>query len=193
MKKLTFALIALLAIATALVPDVALAVQGAINHIGPDVLMGVGMAGTVAATVTKSDTYTGKYPLRIIPTSSEVADIAVPITFPSAAPIANDTHALCTIPAGKQVVDWTLILADHDDGATSSLELGTLNAGLTDIDTSWKTGITIGQAGGLLRNADGAAWAQATTSDRVVGLKWSTAAAVYLASKTGLLILHVVG
>lgn len=160
-----------------------------------DVLVGLsGMAfmGTVATTITKSDVYTGQYPVRIQPIGSEVSVVPIPFTFPAVAPVANDTHALCKVPEGVQVVDWSIQFEDCDTGGPAAdVTLGTLNADLADLATTWKSGITECGTGALLRNATSVAMLETTAAERIVGLKWITAATTYAASKKGLLILHI--
>lgn len=151
---------------------------------------------SVATTIVKGDVYTGKAPMRVQPLMSAIIKLAIPIVFPVAAPVANDTHALCKIPQDAKVVDWTLISDDVDsNGApTAAWSLGVLNADLADLSAVvYKTAIVIGQTGGLLRCADAVPYLASAAAERIIGLKWTTAAATYAASKTGLLILELAG
>lgn len=155
---------------------------------------------SVATTVTQGDTYTGKYPVNTQPRDAGIYPITIPVTFPVAAPVANDLHLLCRLLPGVEIVDYTIDLEDHDSSTGSSISIGEANAGLTDLGVVWKSGITQGQAGGLLRyaaatDATRLSTLQATNlaNERVVALKWDTAATTYVASKKGLIVLWARG
>jgi hypothetical protein len=148
---------------------------------------------TAPTTITKSDVYTGVKPLRLMPFGSEALDAVIEFTLPAAAPVANDTHAICRIPIGVKVVDWTITAEDSDSGSNADFTLGTLTSAF-DLDTTWKTGVVVCQAGTLLRCADSVPALEATTAERIIGLKWVTAAAGgYAASKKVILSLKLVG
>lgn len=195
----TIALAAVVALAAAMFPDVAAA---AVAYLGPETAMALAFVGSTATTITKGKTYTGQLPVNTQPRDSGLYPIVIPIEFPAAAPVANDTHILAKLLPGVEVVDYLLDLEDVDsNGApTASLSLGEANTALADITTVWKSGITIGQTGGALRYAaataaTGLRAVQAATlaNERIIGLKWDTASATYVASKKGLLTLWVRG
>lgn len=199
-----FAVLAIagLALASALIPGVAEAVQFVAHKMGPEGAMAMSFMGSVAATITRDVAYTGQIPVNAQPRDSGVYEVAIPINFPAAAPVANDTHALVKLIPGVEVIDYTLHLDDVDSNGTptAALELGELNATLADIGVSYKSGITIGQTGGLVRHAAATAAtdlraivAATKNNERVLGLKWGTAAATYVASKKGLLVLKLLG
>lgn len=200
MKKSLFASVAaLVAMAMASAASAATTVAVTVADKAHDAVFGymasMGMLlGVAPTTITRGDVYTGVKPLRIQPFGSEAQVIPVPFTLPAAAPVAHDTQAFCKVPAGVQVVDWAIMFEDHDSGANSDVTLGTLDPATLDLDTTWKTGVTQGQGGTLLRCADSVPMREATTAERVVGIKWVTGAAGgYGASKKGLLLLTVVG
>lgn len=146
-------------------------------------------------TVTKSDVFTGKFPVRNFPMHSGLLELAINVPLPAANPVANDLLALCKIPAGVQVVDWAITAGDADSNGTPTLDftLGTLNAGLTDLATTWKTGIVVAKDGSLVRAADNVAIIEASTAERLVGLKFTTTAATYVAGKNVTLVLKLLG
>lgn len=201
-KTLGLAVAVLAALAVAVSPAAAAAVQAVVAFVGPENLAALALVGSTATTVVQGDTYTGRKPVRSQPIAGETAVISLPIKFPTAAPVANDIHLLCKLIPGLQVVDWTLTLDDLDsDGSpAASLSLGEANATLADITVVYKSGITLGQTGGLLRNVAATAATNVSNiglatkdTERVIGLKWDTAAATYVADKTGLLTLYVTG
>ncbi len=156
---------------------------------------------SVATTIVKNDTYTGLKPVRVQPVAGEVAYIALPIKFPTAAPVANDVHLLCKLLPGLQVLDWDFFCDDLDSGGpTTSMSLGETPATLDDVTVVYKSGITIGQTGGLVRHVAASAAADIRTigaatlnTERTLALKWDTASTAYVADKTGVLVLKVTG
>lgn len=204
MKKSTIliALAAAAALACALVPEVAAAAQAFVAYVGPENLSMLSLAGTTATTVVQNPTYTGAKPVNTQPRGAALYPILIPIEFPAAAPVANDIHLLCKLLPNVEVEDYSIDLDDLDTDVSpaASLSLGEANAALTDVTVVYKSGITIGQSGGLLRYAASTAATtlraiQATTlaNERVLALKWDTASATYAASKKGLLTLWVRG
>lgn len=153
---------------------------------------------SVATTITKDVAYTGQKPVNAQPRGAEVLIVPVPINFPAAAPVTNDTHALIRLLPNVEVVDWTLMLDDLDDASSADLTLGELDDELDDIAVTYKSSITLGQAGGLQRAAAAteaadmrAIGAATLANERVIGLKWAAAAGTYVASQKGLLLLYV--
>lgn len=149
--------------------------------------------GLLLFVTSYSDAYTGLTPARDRPVHGGIERVAIPFTLPAAAPASGDFLLLHKIPIGVKVVDWSVQTEDADTNGVPALAftLGSMNAGLTDIATAYKTGITVGQTGGLQRADSSAAFAEASTAERTIGIKFTTAAATYAASKTGLLILEL--
>lgn len=207
MKKSTYlyAALAVAALAVALVPGLLEGVQAAsaqlIAYIGPENLAVLSLAGTTATTITKDVAYTGFGPMNTQPISGRVGIVPIPINFPLLAPVANDTHALCKLMPGVLVIDYDIFLDDVDSGTpAAAMSFGELNSTLADLAVVYQSGITIGQTGGLARFAAATQAADLRTlgatnraTERVLGLKWTTASATYTASKTGLLVLKVIG
>jgi hypothetical protein len=149
--------------------------------------------GLMLFATSYSDAYTGLTPARDRPMIAPIERVAIPFTLPATAPAADDLFLLHKIPAGVKIADWSIQTGDADTGGTPALAftLGSMNAGLTDISTAYKTGITVGQSAGLQRADAAAAFLEASTAERVIGIKFTTAAATYAASKAGLLILEL--
>lgn len=152
-------------------------------------------SGLALYAVYKSDTYTGVKPRRNTPMSTEPLQIPIPITLPAVNVLVNDIIILAEVPEGVDVVDYTLVGDDADTNAAPAIaaSLGTMNAGLTDLATVWKAGITVFQNAGIQRLDNSAPFVESNVAKRVIGLKWTAAAATYAAGKKGLLILHVAG
>jgi hypothetical protein len=186
---------------TAVVPGFAEAAQLVINHMGPEAAMGLAFAGSVATTITKDVGYIGQVPVNTQPRDSGVYEVAIPVNFPAAAPVANDTQALCKLLPGVEVIDFEFQCEDVDTNGTptAAISVGELNADLADMGVTYQA-LTIQQTGGLVRHS---ASSNATRvqvlgnatkgNERIVGLKWTTAAATYAASKKGLLVLKLLG
>lgn len=204
----SFSKVALIALALAAViavnfiPDVAAAAQHAVAFVGPENLASLALVGSTATTIVKEDTYTGKQPMNAQPAGGAIKLVPIPINFPAAAPVANDTHALIELLPGVQVIDFDFFSDDLDSNGTptTSLSVGELNATLADLSVIYQSAITIPRTGGLARFAAASAAADLRTlgaatlaTRRVIGIKWDTASATYVASKTGLLVLKVVG
>lgn len=151
--------------------------------------------GAAFAAVTYQDAYTGKFPVRVQPTDAGVYECLVPITFAATTYAGNDLIGLVRVPVGVRVVDWYIITDDMDTGGSPAIvfSIGTLDSisAPTDLGVTWKSGITIGQTGGVQRMDTTGAPLQAITAERAVALKVTTAAATYAASKTGILVLRL--
>lgn len=148
---------------------------------------------------TYSDVYTGLTPRRNTPDSACEHTLVVPFwigtTSGTVAPVVNDILALCKVPEGVQIADWRVQSEDADSNGTPTLEftLGSLNAGKTDISTTYGATIAVGETGGVVRATTTAAFAEASTAERVIGIKWTTAAATFATGKKGLLVLSLIG
>ena len=140
--------------------------------------------------------YTGKRPL-VLPTDGAPRWVAVDVDFPSTAPVASDLIELCKLPIGVKVLDWVAIFPDIDsNGAPAfAFSLGEENATFDDLGAGtavWTAGITAGQSTAIVRNANSVPAQQATTTERVIAMKVTTAAATYAGSgKVGQLMLQL--
>lgn len=152
-------------------------------------------AGFLLFATTRAAAHTGVLPIRVAPTCQEVQDVPIPFEFPAANVAVNDILALVKVPAGVEIVDWSVLCEDADSNGvpTIAFTLGSLNAGLTDIATTYKAGITVAQSGGVQRNDSAACFTESSAAERSVGIKWTAAAATYVAGKKGLLILSTRG
>jgi hypothetical protein len=87
---------------------------------------------------------------------------------------ANDIIDLGPIEAGMSLVDCALIADDLDTGGSPAvtLSVGLLNAGKTDLDTTFIAAATVGQAGGVARATTAATYlAGASNVERRLGVK----------------------
>jgi hypothetical protein len=146
--------------------------------------------------VTKARAYTNAKPIPL-PKSGHPEWVAVDIDFPAANYTANDLVLLCTLPAGVKCLDWALVFPDVDSNGAPTIasSLGVVNAGLTDLGAEvWGAALTAGQSTAIVRNTTSVCAQGDGASDRVVGLKVTTAAATYAgATKVGQLLLLLRG
>ena len=151
--------------------------------------------GMVLGLTTISDVYTGKFPVRIVPTGCEINEVAIPFDYPAANPTVADLLLLAKVPAGVQIVDWDIIPEDADSNGAPTLaaSFGSMNAGLTDLATTYKAAMVGFGTAAVERNASSACWSESSASERVIGLKWTAVAATYVAGKKGVLVLRVRG
>lgn len=195
MKKVFSRVLALavtaLAAASSFAKDVAHGIHDGLFAFMADSGLVLGMA------TFKADAYTGKFPVRNIPLGAEPTKVVLPFTLPAAALAVGDIIAIGKVPAGAEIIGYSLVTEDADTGATPTLavSLGSLNSGLTDIATAYQTGLTVLQTGGTVREPANsvAHFTESSTAERSVGLKVTAAAATYAASKKGLLVLQVRG
>ena len=196
------ALIAVLAMAAAVPSAIAVAAQAvrdgahAIGEKFDQVVFGyLANSGLMLFATSYSDVYTGKLPVRNTPTDAGLLPFVVPFDLPAANPTVGDILALCKVPADVQIADWTVETEDADSDGAPTLEftLGSLNAGLTDIATTYAATVAVGETGGLSRAATSVAFAESSAAERSIGLKWTTAAATYVTGKKGLLVLWLRG
>lgn len=116
-------------------------------------------------------------------TVEEIGEHTAPVTL-----AADDTIALCKLPAEHIPVDFMLQSADLDTHGTPTITVtvGIMNAAGDDLvaSTNFLTASTVCQAGGVARAnvVDGLQLASSNT-DRVVGLKVITAGATKAAGK----------
>lgn len=142
----------------------------------------------------QSDVATGK---KAVPQPFDATVMLVPIDVNIVAALAaNDIIELVDLPPGVQLLDYDIVAPQLDSNGTPTLafSLGVVNAGKTDLDTAYETGLTFGRtAGGSISRAGSAAAAQASrTAARKLGLKVTTAAATAAsAGKSFTAILHL--
>ena len=129
----------------------------------------------------------GKLPTPISTGADLIAlpfECAVPATGDGTA--LNDIIEMGNLPAGHIPVDVIYSATDLDTGAAAhAVSFGVLNANKDDISTAaadggaaWATGLTIGQAGTMVRNTGVAIYAvQPSTTPRALGFKVTTISA----------------
>lgn len=152
--------------------------------------------GLALALTTKTDTFIGKLPVRTQPMSSDILEVALPFQMPDLAPGVNDIIAIGTIPAGVDLVDYVLVTDDMDSNGAPAIAftLGSLNAALTALATTYAAAQTTMQNGGLLRAANAAHWLESNATPRPVGIQFTAAAATYSGTgKKAILILRLRG
>jgi hypothetical protein len=172
------------------------AMLASVAHAAHDALFKyMGATGMVSFLLTKAPAFTGVLPIRVQPVDQSVQYVPVPFDFPAANPTVADIHALVKVPAGVEIVDWYIQTEDADtNGApTLAFTLGSLNAGLTDITTAYKTAISVGTNAGMQRADSAAAFVESSAAERTIGLKYTAVAATYAAGKKGVLVLAVRG
>ncbi|WP_159917923.1 hypothetical protein [Pantoea sp. 18069] len=128
----------------------------------------------------QSDVATGKKAVPQ-PFDASVLTVAVDLTLPTAALVANDLLELLEVPPGVQVVGVDVVAPQLDSNATPTLafSLGVLNAAGTDLGTVYEAGLKPGVgAPGSAATANAAALAFANRDGaRKLALKVTTAAA----------------
>lgn len=129
------------------------------------------------------------------PDEGAIKAVVINIDFPSTALVANDLVFLTRIPIGVAVQDYEFHFPDIDTGSAAfAFSFGACNAGLTDLDTVYASGLTAGQSTTIVRATTTVASQAATTAERVLALKITTAAATYDGSgKVGQVVLHLRG
>ncbi len=139
---------------------------------------------------TKSDFATGKRNLPQ-PDCAVVSIIPVLLILGATAPVVGDTIELVNLQPGVEVVDWRIIAPQLDSNASPVLaaQLGSLNAGKTDLGVVYGGGVVGNSANGnVVENADGRCLVADATGDRAIALKWTVAAATWAGANKRLLI-----
>lgn len=143
-----------------------------------------------------SDYITGKKNLPQ-PHDGVASEVPFKVVLPAAL-VVSDTIAVCTIPAGVQIVDYKVIAPQLDSNGAPTLahSIGVENAARTDLATVFEAGLTFGRtaSGSVSRATVSVPALDATmaTADRVIALKTTTAAATAaLAGKTVLVVLYL--
>lgn len=151
--------------------------------------------GLIVGLNTFSDTYLGKYPVRLTPVDAEINEMPIPFKFPDVAPSVNDLLAICKVPAGVEIVDFSVIPEDCDSNASPTIvfSVGSLNVGGGTMTTTYKAGCTGAGTGTIERGTTSAQWSESNATERVIGLQFTTAAATYVPGKRGLLVLRLRG
>lgn len=145
---------------------------------------------------TKSDFATGKRNLPQ-PDAAELKVIPVMLILGTVAPVVGDTIELVNLQPGVEVADWDITAPQLDSNGAPvlALQLGSLNAGKTDLGVVYGGG-AVGNAanGNVVRNADARCVVADASVDRAIAIKWTVAAATWAGAAKRLLInLHLRG
>lgn len=150
------------------------------------------------AFTNSNDYLDGRKPV-VFPSGSEVVAVRFPISLAAADLDANDIGRVGILPAGCVPVG---LLVDSDDLDTGTpavvLSVGVLNAAETDLSTAdadggaaWGTGLTVAQAGGQVQVTSKAlSRVTPTQTDRMIGLKVTTAPATKAPGVVGVTLLY---
>ena len=143
-----------------------------------------------------SDYITGKRSLPQ-PYDGVASEIPFKVVLPAVLAV-GDTIAVCTIPAGVQIIDYKVIAGQLDSNGAPTLahSIGVENAAKTDLATVFEAGLIFGRtASGSLARCTVSVPAMDTTvltADRIIALKTTTAAATAsLAGKTIFVVLYL--
>lgn len=143
---------------------------------------------------TNSNDYlTGRKPT-VFPAGSEVVAVRFPIDLVSADLDANDTGAVAILPAGCVPVGLVYDSDDLDTNASPTIaaSVGPVNAGETDLSSTWASGITASQGGTTANVALSTAAMKLSppAADVKIGIKFTAAAATKAAGQVGLTLLY---
>lgn len=142
------------------------------------------------AFTNTNDFLEGRTPT-VYPSGSEVVTQSASIALVAGDLTLNNFGKVGILPAGCIPVAMYVDSADLDTGVTPAitLDVGLLNAAGTAFTTTFATGLTVAQAGGVVQVLSAAMLRLAAdaTADRIIGVKISAAPATAAA---GTLILH---
>jgi hypothetical protein len=140
----------------------------------------------------RNDILAGRVPA-ITPAGAEIVAQRGTIALVAADLDANDTGAVAILPAGCVL---TGIIYDSDDldtnaSPTIAASVGVVNAGETDLSTVLAAGITASQDGTAAHLVTKAMVALApAATDRVIGIRFTAAAATKAAGTVGLTLMY---
>lgn len=143
---------------------------------------------------TNSNNYlTGRQPV-VFPAGSEVVAVRFPIDLVSGDLDANDCGAVAILPAGCVPVGLVYDSDDLDTNASPTIaaSVGLVNAAVDDLSSTWASGITASQSGTAanVTLSTAAMRLAPTSSDRLIGIKFTAAAATKAAGQVGLTLLY---
>ena len=143
---------------------------------------------------TNSNDYLDGRKPAVYPAGGEVVAVRYPISLVAADLDANDTGSVAILPAGCVPVGLVYDSDDLDTNASPTIaaSVGPVNAGATDLSSTWASGITASQSGASVNVALSTAamrLAPAAT-DTIIGIKFTAAAATKAAGEVGLTLLY---
>lgn len=146
----------------------------------------------MALLTTNSPYATGARPMPVAQ-GAEVLRVRMVHTL-SANPTANDVAWLGDLPEDHVIVDIILDSTDIDTNGspTVTISVGELNAGKTDLATTYIAASTVGQTGSLARPTTAVAvqTAPQATAKRSIGLKFPAVAATFAAGSVGVTLIY---
>lgn len=144
----------------------------------------------MALLTTNSGYALGLFPM---PSAQGAEVLSVPFVHTlSANPTANDTAWLGDIPADHEPIAAVLTATDLDTAGSPAITIsvGILDDAKTDLDTTWVSASTVGQAGTASVAGVVAAFSSATSTKRSVGLKFPAAATTFAAGSVRVTLLY---
>ncbi len=144
------------------------------------------------AFTNSNDYLDGRKPV-VIPDNANVVGIRYSIELETGDLDQNDIGAVGILPAGCLPLAVWVDADDLDthESPTIAASIGLLNSGGTDLDVTWGTGMTVGQAGTAAAVVSAAlSQTTASTSDRKIGVKFTAAAATKAAGTLGVTIMY---
>lgn len=145
------------------------------------------------AFTNRNDYLTGSKPVPT-PAGGEVVACRFPIALVAADLDANDCGAVAILPAGCVPVGLVVDSDDLDTNGTPTIaaSVGPINAGESDLSSSWATGITAAQTGAsaIVTLSTAAMRLAASQSDTKIGVKFTAASATKAAGTMGLTLLY---
>jgi hypothetical protein len=145
------------------------------------------------AFTNSNDYITGRKPV-VFPAGVEVVAVRFPIDLVAADLDINDAGTVAILPAGCVPVGLVYDSDDLDTNGTPTIvaSIGPMNAGDTDLASTWASGITASQSGASATvTLSTAAMRLATpTVDTRIGIKFTAASATKAAGQVGLTLLY---
>jgi hypothetical protein len=143
---------------------------------------------------TNSNDYLDGRKPAVFPAGGEVVAVRYPIALVAADLDANDCGAVAVLPAGCVPVGLVYDSDDLDTNASATIaaSVGPVNAGATDLSSTWASGITASQGGTAANVAlsTAAMRLEASDTDTLIGIKFTAAAATKAAGEVGLTLLY---
>jgi hypothetical protein len=143
---------------------------------------------------TNSNDYLDGRKPAVFPAGGEVVAVRYPIALVAADLDANDCGAVAVLPAGCVPVGLVYDSDDLDTNASATIaaSVGPVNAGATDLSSTWASGITASQGGTAANVALSTAAMRlaASATDTLIGIKFTAAAATKAAGEVGLTLLY---
>lgn len=141
----------------------------------------------------QNDYLTGRKPT-VFPAGSEVVAVRFPIALVAADLDANDAGAVAILPAGCVPVGLVYDSDDLDTNASPTIaaSVGPVNAGQTDLSSTWASGITASQGGtsATVPLSTAAMRLAPAATDTLIGIKFTAASATKAAGEVGLTLLY---